>query len=374
MKINILFTALAFIVSSFVPMLAQHYTEISIVPDNEYVDEVPDKQPEYPGGINALMRFLSQNLVYPQEAMANNLQDKVIVKFIVNTKGDVEYPEIMSGKYPVLNQEALRVVSLLKGFKPGEKNGEAVKTWFTLPINFKLNSEQDEDDDYFDAVPIDSIGYQEMMDLGLKAQSENNLPHATAYFKEAFHINPYSIGPLERIVKMNNANQKSADNYAIYEFGIDELTRWNKLNGTGASAAFPMEWLAEQMNLIDPDDLYPHFALLWTYLEMPTPTLRERANTLMDKLIPISEKRQLWDQYGHMMSLKIFFLTDFNEIVKLYEPNVKKLAKSPQGAGALAMLSQVYGEKLGNSEKAAKYMKMAEDADPKRVELPKWIE
>ena len=65
---------------------------------------------------------------------------------------------------------------------------------------------------------------------------------------------------------------------------------------------------------------------------------------------------------------------DFNEIVKLYEPNVKKLAKSPQGAGALAMLSQVYGEKLGNSEKAAKYMKMAEDADPKRVELPKWIE
>ena len=187
MKINILFTALAFIVSSFVPMLAQHYTEISIVPDNEYVDEVPDKQPEYPGGINALMRFLSQNLVYPQEAMANNLQDKVIVKFIVNTKGDVEYPEIMSGKYPVLNQEALRVVSLLKGFKPGEKNGEAVKTWFTLPINFKLNSEQDEDDDYFDAVPIDSIGYQEMMELGLKAQSENNLPHATAYFKEAFH-------------------------------------------------------------------------------------------------------------------------------------------------------------------------------------------
>lgn len=54
-----------------------------------------------------------------------------------------------------------------------------------------------------------------MMDLGLKAQSENNLPHAAAYFKEAFHINPYSIDPLERIIKLNNANQKSSDNYGI---------------------------------------------------------------------------------------------------------------------------------------------------------------
>lgn len=82
----------------------------------------------------------------------------------------------------------------------------------------------------------------------------------------------------------------------------------------------------------------------------------------------------MWDQYGHMMSIKVFFMTDYDAIINLYEPNVDKLAKSPQGSGALAMLSQLYGEKKGDAAKAAKYMKMAEYADPERIELPKWIE
>lgn len=374
MNIIIRYTTLIFLVFSFAPLIAQQYTEIDIVSDKQYVDEAPDELPEYPGGINALMGFLAQNLVYPQEAMTNNIQDKVIVMFIVNTNGDAESPEIVSGKYSVLNEEALRVIRLLNGFKPGKKDGKTVNTWYTLPINFKLNTDKDEEEDYFDAVPIDSIGYQEMMDLGLKAQAEDNLPHSTAYFKEAYHINPYSIDPLERIVKMNNAHDKLSDNYAIYEYGVDELTRWNKLNGTGASAAFPMEWLAEQMAKIDPNDLYPQFALLWTYLEMPTPSLRERANNLMDQLIPICEQRELWDQYGHMMSLKVFFLNDENDIISLYEPNVEKLVKSPQGSGALAILSRIYSEKKGDMTKASKYIKMAEEADPERVELPKWLE
>lgn len=366
--------AITFCLCGFV-VVTQNSTEIRIVPDKQqYVFEAPDELPEYPGGINALMGFLAQNLVYPQEAMTNNFQDKVIVKFIVNTNGDAESPEIVSGKYSVLNEEALRVIRLLKGFKPGKKDGKAVNTWYTLPINFKLNTDNDEEEDYFDAVPIDSIGYQEMMDLGIKAQADDNLPHATAYFKEAYHINPYSIDPLERIVKMNNAHDKSSDNYAIYEYGVDELTRWNKLNGTGASAAFPMEWLAEQMAKIDPNDLYPQFALLWTYLEMPTSSLRERANNLMDQLIPICEQREMWDQYGHMMSLKVFFLTNETDIISLFEPNVDKLKKSPQGSGALVILSRIYSEKKGDLAKAEKYMKMAEDADLERVELPKWLE
>lgn len=363
--------------------MAQQVTEIAIVPDKPEkviingkeveVLDAPEIMPEYPGGINGIMSFLSSKLVYPQEAFENNIQGRVLVQFVVDTEGNVSNVEIREGVHPLLNEEALRVVRMLNGWTPGKYQGKPVNVWYVLPVSFKLQDDMLQEE-VWDAVPIDSIGYQEMMDLGLKAQSENNLPHATAYFKEAFHINPYSIDPLERITRMNNANGKTTENAVIYEFGIDELTRWNRLNGTGMSAIFPMEWLAEQMKKIDPNDLHPQFALMWTYLQAPSATTREKANEMMDVLIPICKEREMWDQYGHMMSLKTFFLTDEDAIIALYEPNVEYLSKSPQGAGALVILSMVYGESKGDSVKAAKYMKMAEEADPERIEISKWIE
>lgn len=363
--------------------MAQQATEIAIVPDKPEkaiingkeveVLEAPEVMPEYPGGINGIMSFLSSNLVYPQEAFENNIQGRVLVQFVVDTKGNVSNVEIREGVHPLLNEEAVRVVKMLNGWTPGKYQGKPVNVWYVLPVSFKLQADNSQDE-VCDAVPIDSVGYQEMMDLGLKAQQENNVIHATAYFKEAFHINPYSIDPLERIVKMNNANGKSMENYAIYEYGVDELSRWNRLKGTGMSAIFPMEWLADQMKRIDPDDLYPQFALTWTYLQAPSANSREKANKMMDILIPICKEKEMWDQYGHIMSLKTFFLPDEDAIIALYEPNVEYLSKSPQGAGALAILSRVYGESKGDTAKAAKYMKMAEDADPERIELPKWLE
>lgn len=332
-----------------------------------------DVEPEYPGGVNGLMSFLAQNLVYPESAMEGNIQGKVVVKFVVTRDGSVANVEVVRSVDPALDAEASRVISLLKGFTPGIIDGKKVDVWYTLPVNFKLQDDIP-DIEEFDAVAIDSIGYQEMMDLGLKAQSENNLAHATAYFKEAYHINPYSIDPLDRIVKLNNANGKSDLNYAIYEYGVDQLARWNQLQGTGNSAIFPMEWLAGEMQKINKDDLYPQFALLWTYLQAPSMTLRTRASDLIDKLIPLCEEQGLWDQYGHIMSLKTFFLTNEDDIISLYEPNVDKLKRSPQGSGALAILSRIYSEKKGDAVKAEKYMKMAEEADPERIELPKWLE
>lgn len=364
----------------------QKVTEISIVedlaPDNIKVNgrnttvyqiQSLDSEPEYPGGINGMMSFLAQNLVYPESAMENSIQGKIVLKFVVTKDGNVANVEVIKSVDPALDAEALRVVSLLKGFTPGVYEGKKVNVWYTLPVNFKLQDDYQEIPE-FDAVAIDSIGYQEMMALGLQAQKDNNLPHATSYFKEAYHINPYSIDPLERIVKLNNANGKSDLNYDIYEYGVDQLTRWNQLQGTGNSAIFPMEWLAGEMQKINKDDLYPQFALLWTYLQAPSMTLRTRASDLIDKLIPLCEEQGLWDQYGHIMSLKTFFLTNEDDIISLYEPNVDKLKRSPQGSGALAILSRIYSEKKGDAVKAEKYMKMAEEADPERIELPKWLE
>lgn len=362
---------------------AQQVTEISIVPDTPEeviingkkvkATEKPDVLPEYPGGLNALMQFLSENLVYPTDAMENNIQGRVLVQFVIDTEGNVSNVEIRQGVEPSLNDEAIRVVKLLKGWTPGKVKEKNVNVWYVLPISFKLQDEVPEEIEQWDVVEIDSIGYQEMMDLGLKAQQENNLSHATAYFKEAYHINPYSIDPLERIIKMNDDNRKSDLNYGIYEYGVDQLSRWNQLNGSGNGAIFPMEWLVEQMQKINSDDLYPQTALLWTYLQAPSPEAKDKANILLDKLIPKFEMSEQWEHYGHLMSLKSFFLQNEDSVIALYEPNAEKLAKSPMGVGALVILSQVYKEQ-GDVIKAEKFLKMAEEADPQRIELSKWLE
>lgn len=168
--------------------------------DANYLNEPPDVMPEYPGGVEAISAFLSKNVVYPPKAVKDKIQGKVLVRFIVDKNGNVSKPEVIQSVHPLLDAEALRVVGLLKGFTPGKKYGQAINTWYLLPVTFKLQADLN-DTEKFDAVAIDSVAYHEMMDLGLAAQQENNLADATAYFKKAYHINPYSTDPLERIVK-----------------------------------------------------------------------------------------------------------------------------------------------------------------------------
>ena len=235
-----------------------------------------------------------------------------------------------------------------------------------LPVNYKLQDDrQDIQYEGFDAVEIDSIGYKEMMDLGIKARQENNLPHAIAYFKEAYHINPYSIEPIENITALNTAVGKEEDNQAVYEYAIDELTRWNRLNGTGNSAVEPMEYFAVKMKSIDANDIYPRTSLLWTYLETRNSDYEMKVENLLDELIPTTEKQELWPQYGYLMSLRACFIDNEEGIIPFVEPNADKLAKSPQSVGALVMLSRMYREQNDNA-KADKFMKMAEQADPER--------
>lgn len=101
-----------------------------------------ERQPEYPGGINALKEFISQHAQYPQELANSGIQGKIICQFTVNSQGFVEDARIIRGLHPTLDQEALRVVNLLPHWKPGalykaEKgHWEFVKTRYSLPLNF----------------------------------------------------------------------------------------------------------------------------------------------------------------------------------------------------------------------------------------------
>jgi TonB family protein len=99
---------------------------------------VVEEMPIYPGGEIALLNFIAENTQYPEAAKADTIQGKVIARFIVNTEGNTEGITILKGVHPLLDAEAVRVVKLLSGFKPGMQGGKAVNVWYMVPVNFTL--------------------------------------------------------------------------------------------------------------------------------------------------------------------------------------------------------------------------------------------
>ena len=104
----------------------------------EIVLDVVEEMPQFPGGDMELMRFLSGNIKYPVVAQENKIQGRVIVGFIVNSKGKVENPIVLRGVDPYLDKEALRVISLLPDWIPGKQNGVNVSVRYTMPVSFKV--------------------------------------------------------------------------------------------------------------------------------------------------------------------------------------------------------------------------------------------
>jgi periplasmic protein TonB len=108
------------------------------IPVEEKIFIIVEEQPEFPGGYPALFKFIGENLVYPQEAEVNNIQGKVILKFVVNADGSADRVQILKGIDSLLDNEAIRVVKTLPKFKPGKQGGVPVPVWFTLPVVFKI--------------------------------------------------------------------------------------------------------------------------------------------------------------------------------------------------------------------------------------------
>lgn len=97
--------------------------------------------PVFPGGLEAMMKYLAMNVRYPEAAMKAGKEGKVVVKFIVAKDGKIESPEIVRGVSPELDAEALRVVGAMPDWIPVEHDGKPVACWFTLPVSFVLQSD-----------------------------------------------------------------------------------------------------------------------------------------------------------------------------------------------------------------------------------------
>lgn len=107
-------------------------------PVKEEVFTAVEQMPQFPGGEAELLKYVATHIKYPTMAAENNIQGRVVVKFVVKKDGNVGEVVVLRGKDPDLDKEAVRVVKTLPKFIPGKMNGQAVSVWYTLPINFKL--------------------------------------------------------------------------------------------------------------------------------------------------------------------------------------------------------------------------------------------
>ena len=110
----------------------------STVQAQEKVNSQVDEMPVPPGGITGLTNYMIQNLTYPAAAKDANVQGMVVVTFVVSADGKVEGVEIIRGIGSGCDEEAVRVISNSGTWTPAKKEGKAVATKMTLPVQFKL--------------------------------------------------------------------------------------------------------------------------------------------------------------------------------------------------------------------------------------------
>lgn len=113
-------------------------TDTTAVRNNDVCFVEVEKMPEFPGGQTGLFRYLSANVEYPPRARAMGYEGRVVCKFVITEDGSVTDVEVVkSSGYKSLDKEAVRLITGMPKWTPGERMGKAVATQYTVPVNFK---------------------------------------------------------------------------------------------------------------------------------------------------------------------------------------------------------------------------------------------
>ena len=149
----ILFIIFSKITSTYSEVLQNYIGSSVIETDSVYI--YAEEMPEFPGGLNKLNEFISQNVIYPENALNKGIKGRVLVYLIVEKDGSVSNVRIAKGVDPELDAEAIRVVETLPKWIPGKHHGEIVRVNTIVSINFVLEIEmpqiplyEDETDDF----------------------------------------------------------------------------------------------------------------------------------------------------------------------------------------------------------------------------------
>ncbi len=108
------------------------------VPEDTTIYKVVEEMPEFPGGMTKLLEFLSKNIKYPEQAVKDSIQGRVIIEFTVEKDGSVTYPVIKRSIHPTLDAEAARVVKLMPKWEPGKLKKQPKRVRYTVPVLFRI--------------------------------------------------------------------------------------------------------------------------------------------------------------------------------------------------------------------------------------------
>jgi len=109
-----------------------------VFPNDDLLIMYIEDSPVFPGGTDSLRAYISNSMVYPEQARKEGVEGRVLVQFIIEKDGSVSSPEILKEVHPSLDAEALRIVSGMPKWSPARQRGEPVRAKFTVPILFKL--------------------------------------------------------------------------------------------------------------------------------------------------------------------------------------------------------------------------------------------
>ena len=116
--------------------------ETTVVKFDSTTDTIMDKcevMPEFPGGTESLMKYLRDNIKYPQKALEEGLSGRVIALFVVDRDGGIDNIEILKSTNQIFENEAIRVIKAMPKWKPGKDKGKTVRCRYVLPIVFRIN-------------------------------------------------------------------------------------------------------------------------------------------------------------------------------------------------------------------------------------------
>lgn len=105
---------------------------------SEKVYDVVEEMPSFPGGQEALMSYLSNNIEYPIEAQEKGVEGRVLVNFVIEEDGSISQAKVVRSVDPSLDHEAQRVVKSMPRWNSGKQNGKYVRVKYTVPIVFRL--------------------------------------------------------------------------------------------------------------------------------------------------------------------------------------------------------------------------------------------
>lgn len=109
---------------------------LSKLTDDKVICFNPDEYASYPGGSEAILKFITENLKWPKTESC--FQGRVVIRFVVTKDGKTDKYEVVRGIDPIVDIEAINVIKMMPDFIPGTYKGKPVNTYFLVPVSFKI--------------------------------------------------------------------------------------------------------------------------------------------------------------------------------------------------------------------------------------------